>query len=164
YCLLPTAYCLLPTAYCLLPTAYCLLLKNSSCTNLPSQVYACPSNVDDPVMRAAGAVCAGKYRDTPGHQARKEGDVFVACSTLCFGKYSLDQAVRIIGELRFAKVDLAVHEELHHLKPTEVAADVSRISHRLKSICPLGLAAFHVHIAATEAEEHDRQLRAVCRL
>ncbi len=90
--------------------------------------------------------------------------MFVACSTLCFGRHSLEEAIRLIGELRFAKVDLAVHEELEHLKPTEVAADVPRISHRLKSLCPLGLAAFHVQIIASDQVEYDRQLRAVCRL
>ena len=90
--------------------------------------------------------------------------MFVACSTLCFGKHSLEEAVRIIGELRFGKVDLAVHEGLNHLTPTEVAADVHRTAHKLKAICPLGLAAFHVHISTDDPAEHDRQLRAVCRL
>jgi sugar phosphate isomerase/epimerase len=90
--------------------------------------------------------------------------VFVACSTLCFGRHSLEEAIRLIGELKFAKIDLAVHEEIDHLKPTEVAADVPRISHRLKSLCPLGLSAFHVQISAPDPVEYDRQLRAVCRL
>lgn len=90
--------------------------------------------------------------------------MFVACSTLCFGKHTLDEAIRIIGELRFAKVDLAVHEDIHHLTPTQVAQDVQRTAHRLKSMCPLGLAALHVKIAAADVAEHDRQLRAICRL
>jgi sugar phosphate isomerase/epimerase len=90
--------------------------------------------------------------------------VFVACSTLCFGKHSLEEAIHIIGELHFGKVDLAVHEGLHHLSPSQVAADVHKMAHRLKAICPLGLAAFHVHIAAMDPLEYDRQLRAVCRL
>ena len=74
--------------------------------------------------------------------------MFVACSTLCFGKHSLENALRVIGELRFAKVDLAIHEEGHHLKPSEVAADVQHVAQMLKTICPLGLAAYHVHIQA----------------
>jgi sugar phosphate isomerase/epimerase len=90
--------------------------------------------------------------------------VFVACSTLCFGKYSLEKALRTIGDLRFAKVDLAIHEDGPHLKPSEVAADVHHIAQWLKSSCPLGLAAFHVKIAAANHAEHDRHLRAVCRL
>src|SRR5262249_10819825 len=97
-------------------------------------------------------------------QAREEGNVFVACSTLCFGKQPLDKALRAIGDLRFAKIDLAIHEDGPHLKPSEVAADVHHVAQWLKSACPLGLAAFHVKISATHQAEHDRHLRAVCRL
>lgn len=90
--------------------------------------------------------------------------MFVACSTLCFGKHPLDKALRAIGDLRFAKIDLAIHEDGPHLKPSQVAADVHHVAQWLKSACPLGLAAFHVKIAAAHQAEHDRQLRAVCRL
>jgi len=90
--------------------------------------------------------------------------VFVACSTLCFGKQPLDKALRTIGDLRFAKVDLAIREDGPHLKPSEVAADVHHVAQWLKSACPLGLAAFHVKISAAHQAEHDRHLRAVCRL
>ena len=89
--------------------------------------------------------------------------MFVACSTLCFGKQPLDDALRAIGEMQFGKVDLAIHEKLHHLRPSSVAANVGRTAHHLKSTCPLGLAAFHVEIAA-DAPQYDVQLRAVCRL
>ena len=90
--------------------------------------------------------------------------MFVACSTLCFGKYPLEHALRTITELRFAKVDLAIHEDGRHLKPSEVAADVGHAAHMLKNICPLGLAAFHVNITAAEPAEAMNQLAAVCRL
>lgn len=90
--------------------------------------------------------------------------MFVACSTLCFGKHSLDDAIRTITEMRFSKVDLAIHEDMHHLRPSQVVQDVHRTAQRLRSICPLGLAAFHVHITATDPDEHDRQLQAICHL
>ncbi|MFL5339983.1 MAG: sugar phosphate isomerase/epimerase family protein [Gemmataceae bacterium] len=90
--------------------------------------------------------------------------MFVACSTLCFGKHSLDNALHIISELRFAKVDLAIHEDGHHLKPSEVAADVHHAALALKTACPLGLAAYHVRIHATDHADRARQLKAVCRL
>ena len=99
-----------------------------------------------------------------GASVRKEGDVFVACSTLCFGKHPLDEALRTIGDLRFSKIDLAIHENGHHLKPSQVAEDVHKVAQHLKTACPLGLAAFHVSIHAEQQEEHDRQLRAVCKL
>lgn len=90
--------------------------------------------------------------------------MFVACSTLCFGKQPLNEALKTIGDLHFSKIDLAIHEQGMHLKPTQVAEDVQKVAQHLKSTCPLGLAAFHVSIHAEHHAEHDRQLRAVCKL
>lgn len=90
--------------------------------------------------------------------------MFVACSTLCFGKYSLEQALRIIGELEFNKVDIAIHEQGIHLRPSEVAADVARAAQRIRlssSLCP---GAFSVEIDARDPADYLRQLHAVCRL
>ena len=50
--------------------------------------------------------------------------MIVACSTLCFGKYPLERALQAIADLRFNKVDVAIHEAGPHVKPSEVAADV----------------------------------------
>jgi sugar phosphate isomerase/epimerase len=90
--------------------------------------------------------------------------VFVACSTLCFGKYPLERALQIIGELEFSKVDVAVHERGIQLRPSEVAADVGRAAQRLRMGSSLSAAAFSVEIDAPQDEEFHRQLRAVCRL
>ena len=49
--------------------------------------------------------------------------MYVACSTQCFAKYPLERALRIIGELEFSKLDVAIHEQGPHLRPSEVAAD-----------------------------------------
>ena len=90
--------------------------------------------------------------------------MFVACSTLCFGKYPLERALRIISELEFSKIDVAIHERGPHLRPSEVAADVNRFAQRIRigsSLCP---AAFDVDIAAADDAEYQRQLRAVCHL
>jgi sugar phosphate isomerase/epimerase len=90
--------------------------------------------------------------------------VFVACSTLCFGKHPLDEALRTITELRFGKVDLAIHEDGRHLKPSEVAANVAHAAHVLKGICAPSLAAFHLHILTADPDEAMHQLQAVLRL
>jgi sugar phosphate isomerase/epimerase len=69
-----------------------------------------------------------------------------------------------MSELEFSKIDVAFHERGPHLRPSEVAADVNRCAQRIRigsSLCP---AAFDVEIEAPNAEEFDRQLRAVCRL
>ncbi|MGE3807087.1 MAG: sugar phosphate isomerase/epimerase family protein [Gemmataceae bacterium] len=90
--------------------------------------------------------------------------MFVACSTLCFARQSLAEALRQIGDLEFSKVDVAIHAQGPHLKPSEVADDVQRAAQMLKSGPSLAPAAFSVDIDATEPDEFDRQLRGVCRL
>src|SRR5260370_41328513 len=44
-----------------------------------------------------------------------EGAVYVACSTLCFGRRSLEEALAVIAGLPFNKFDVAVHEGGRHL-------------------------------------------------
>jgi sugar phosphate isomerase/epimerase len=90
--------------------------------------------------------------------------VFVACSTLCFGRYPLDQALQTIGELGFSKVDIALHEPGPHLRPSQVAADVTTAAHRIRSGPSLAPAAFDVQIQADGDTQFQQQLRAVCRL
>jgi sugar phosphate isomerase/epimerase len=90
--------------------------------------------------------------------------VYVACSTLCFGRFPLERALRIIGELEFSKLDVAIHEKGPHLRPSEVAADVGLAAQRIRIGPSLTPAAFSVEIEADDPEEHLRQLRAICKL
>jgi sugar phosphate isomerase/epimerase len=89
--------------------------------------------------------------------------VYVACSSLCFGRYPLAQALHAIGELNFHKVDLAVHEHGPHLKPSDVVADAHRVANMLRK-ANVAYSAFHVEINATDADGYRDTLRAVCRL
>lgn len=90
--------------------------------------------------------------------------MFVACSTLCFAKYPLEECLRIIGELEFNKVDVAIHEKGPHLKPSEVVADLARAAHRIRIGPSLAPAAFSVEIEAANDQEYHRQLQAICHL
>jgi sugar phosphate isomerase/epimerase len=68
--------------------------------------------------------------------------VFVACSTQCFTKEPLEEALRHIAELEFDKFELAVDEGGAHLKPSEVAANPEAAAHRLRhgpSLTPAAL-------------------------
>jgi sugar phosphate isomerase/epimerase len=89
--------------------------------------------------------------------------VYVACSTLCFARHSLENALRTIAELEFHKFELAVHQDGQHLRPSEVVADVPAAASRLRIGPGLTPAAFSVEIDA-DGEEYLRQFRAVCRL
>jgi sugar phosphate isomerase/epimerase len=90
--------------------------------------------------------------------------VFVACSTLCFSRYPLEQALQVIAELEFSKLDVAVHEQGAHLRPSEVAADVAAAAHRLRLGVGLTPAVFSLEIGTAEPAEFRRLLQAVCRL
>lgn len=90
--------------------------------------------------------------------------MYVGCSTNCFARHSLDRALRIIGELEFSKVDVAIHESGTHLKPSEVAEDISGSAQKIRigpSVTPAG---FDVVIETADAQEYERQLKAICKL
>ncbi len=89
--------------------------------------------------------------------------MYIACSSLCFGKYPLDRALRTMHELQFQKVDLALHEHGPHLRPSEIALDVNRFVQKLR-ITGLSFAAFHVEIDEADGEIYRERLRAICRL
>lgn len=89
--------------------------------------------------------------------------MIVACSTLCFGRHRLDDALRVIREMHFAKADLAVHPGGPHLTPAELTADVGKLAQRLKA-ANVSFAAFHLEFDAVDGPAVRDQLRAACRL
>jgi sugar phosphate isomerase/epimerase len=90
--------------------------------------------------------------------------VFVACSTLCFARYPLEQALRTIAELGFGKADVAIHEKGPHLRPSEVMEDPAHAAQQLRIGPGLAPAAFSVQIDAPLEAEYQHQLKAMCRL
>lgn len=90
--------------------------------------------------------------------------MFVACSTLCFGRRSLEDALQSAAALRFSKFEAAIHEHGNQLKPSEVAADVLAAAERLRYGPGLTPSAFNVEIDAPDEAEYHRQFKAVCRL
>jgi sugar phosphate isomerase/epimerase len=90
--------------------------------------------------------------------------VFVACSTLCFGRLSLEDALRLLAELEFSKFEAAIHEHGRQLRPSEIASDIGHAAARLRYGPGLTPVAFAVEIDADNAEEYDRQFAAICRL
>src|SRR5437868_15379685 len=93
-----------------------------------------------------------------------ERAVYVACSTLCFARYPLDRALRIIGELEFSKLDVAIHEKGPHLKPSQVAADVAQAAQAIRIGPSLTPAAFDIEINAPTEAETFSQWKAICKL
>lgn len=89
--------------------------------------------------------------------------MYVACSTLSFGRSALEPTLQTIREMRFAKADLAIHDSSPHVSPAEVLADGPRIAVRLKA-ANLPLAAFHLEMHDDDPVSAKGKLRAVCRL
>lgn len=89
--------------------------------------------------------------------------MFVGCSTLCFARYPLDRALRIIGELEFSKLDVAIHERGPHLKPSEVTADPVLAAQRIRIGPSLTPAAFSVEIEAN-GDDYLTHFQGICRL
>ncbi len=90
--------------------------------------------------------------------------MYVACSTACFTRYPLERALRTIAELEFNKVEVFLDERGPHLRPSEVAADLTRAAQRIRIGPSLSPAAFTVEIQAPDEAEHQRQLQAICHL
>lgn len=90
--------------------------------------------------------------------------MFVACSTACFARLPLDRALRLMAELEFSKVDVAVSNQGAHLTLTEVLHDVVAAALRIRIGPSLTPAAFNVEFSALEGDDFQRELKAMCRL
>lgn len=89
--------------------------------------------------------------------------MYVVCSTLCFGRLKLEDALRHIREMHFAKADLAIHHDGPHLTPADVLADPGKVAQKLRA-STLGFAGFHLTFAELDGPVVRDQLRAVCKL
>lgn len=90
--------------------------------------------------------------------------MFVACSTRCFSKESLESALRHIAELEFNKIDLALIEGGSHLHPSEVAENLETALHAIRhgpSLTPSGL---DLDFGPVDAKTLRRRFEAMCRL
>lgn len=90
--------------------------------------------------------------------------MFVACNTLCFSKEPLAKALRIIADLEFRKIDLALVEEGDGLHPSEVADNIEGALGRLRKGPSISPSAFGVDFGDVEAAGFRRRFDAVCRL
>lgn len=90
--------------------------------------------------------------------------MYVACSTQCFTRLSLEPALRLIAELGFSKVELTISENGPHLKPSDIVADVAREAIRVRIGPSLTPSAYCAELETTDENEYLHQLKAICRL
>jgi sugar phosphate isomerase/epimerase len=89
--------------------------------------------------------------------------VFVACSTLCYAGLPLEAVLRRMIDLEFNKVELAIHEQGPHLRPSEVAEDPEAALLVLRSGPSLTVSALDVDFGPVDAETLRRRFAALCR-
>lgn len=89
--------------------------------------------------------------------------MFVAASSRCFPDLSFGDMIGQLVDLEYTAVDLAVHEQGGHLKPSEVHADLNRAIQICRSTRRITLCAMSVEIEADE-EEALRQFTSCCKL
>ena len=92
--------------------------------------------------------------------------MYVACSTLCFARLPLERALRLMAELEFSKVDVAITEQGSHLKPSEIVKDIALAAQRIRIGPTLTPAAFSIDFDGEYQDEEVKltQLKAICRL
>ncbi len=89
--------------------------------------------------------------------------MIVAASTECFPDLPLTEAIERLADTEFHSIEIAVHEGLDQLKPTEVAANVTAAALKCNAKRRLNLVAFSIDIHA-EGEAYFEQFNACCQL
>ncbi len=89
--------------------------------------------------------------------------MLVAASTECFRHLELQDALDKLVDLEFSNVEIALHEEINHLKPSDVAKDLERAVLVCRSTNRLDVVAFSIEINA-QGEAYYDQFRACCKL
>lgn len=98
------------------------------------------------------------------HGLRKESlSVFVAASTECYGDLSLEEAIDRLVDVEYTEVEVAIHEDLPQLKPSEVAADLHTAIDRCLSPRRTEIVAYSVKILETGQVYYD-QFDKICQL
>ncbi len=82
---------------------------------------------------------------------------------MCFTGHPLDNALRTIRDLNFAKADLALCEDGPHLRPSDLTGDVAKVGQRLKTF-NVPIAAFHAEFGKPHQQKTLKELQGVCRL
>jgi len=89
--------------------------------------------------------------------------VLVAASTECFPSLSLSQTVDTIVDLEYTSLEIDIHEDGNHLRPSVVAANLESAITACRNTHRASVVSYSVQINA-EGEEHYRQFAACCRL
>ncbi len=89
--------------------------------------------------------------------------MIVAASTACFPDLSFEEAVEKIADLEYSSIEIAIHEDLNHLKPSQVMENLDRATLTCNSIRRLNLTGYSLRFGV-EGEEFFEQFTKCCQL
>lgn len=89
--------------------------------------------------------------------------MFVAASSECFPRLSLDGVLQRLVDLEYQHVEIALHEDGGPLKPSQVLADLDGVIASCRETYRLTICGYSVKIQA-EGEAYYDQFAACCRL
>jgi sugar phosphate isomerase/epimerase len=89
--------------------------------------------------------------------------VFVAATSQCFGDLSLDAALQQLVDLEFTNVEIMIHAQGGHIKPSDVVENFDHVVQLCRQTHRLTVTAFSIDIDAPE-EQYYSQFAACCRL
>ena len=89
--------------------------------------------------------------------------MFVVASTECFPDLPLDATLQRLVDLEYTSVEIDIHEDGNHLKPSEVLADFNKAVDRCRHTLRLSPVGYSVNITAA-GEAYYEQFAAICRL
>ncbi len=89
--------------------------------------------------------------------------VIVAASTACFPDLSFEETVEKIADLEYSSIEIAIHEDGHHVRPSDVMANLDQAILTCNSIRRLNLTGFSLRFGV-EGEEFFEQFSKCCQL
>ncbi|QDV13890.1 Xylose isomerase-like TIM barrel [Rosistilla oblonga] len=88
--------------------------------------------------------------------------MFVAVSLESMPDLSIEDAVEIADDLEFAAVEIDLHEDGGHVRPSEVLTNPDTAYHRVRLSHRLDIASFSVRLLST-GDEHYEQFAELCK-
>ena len=88
--------------------------------------------------------------------------MFVAASTECLPDLSFEAAIEFLSDLEFTSIEVDLHEDGGHVRPSEILQAPDRTFHRVRHSHRLELCAYSLRLASV-GQEHYQQFREMCR-
>ncbi len=90
--------------------------------------------------------------------------MFVAATTRCFSDLPFDQALNRLVDLEFSAIEIMLHEQDGHIKPSEVLVNLDEATRRCRDTRRLTVCALSIEPETEDGELYYRQFSACCKL